>query len=90
MRRPRVEDSIGIAILTVELPLNWKLSKLKGLLGLIPHRNKKYNHKLRSVLSRTAIAIYLNKKRYKRMLKVLKGIPENLPYRKVARILEVK
>lgn len=61
------EGSIGIAILAVELPLNWKLSKLRGLLGLIPHRNKKYNHKLRSVLTRTAIAIYLNKKRYKRM-----------------------
>lgn len=57
-----VEDSVSIAILTVELPLNWKLNELKGLLGLITHRNKKYSHKLRSVLSRTTIAIYLNKK----------------------------
>ena len=41
-----VKDSVEVAILVARLPLNWKLSRLYGLLGLIPCRSKSYNHKL--------------------------------------------
>ena len=43
-------DSVEIAILVARLPLNWKLSRLYGLLGLTPYKNKNYNHKLRTPL----------------------------------------
>jgi len=45
-----VRDSVEIAILVTRLPLNWKLGRLYGLLGLTPHKNKNYNHKLRTHL----------------------------------------
>jgi hypothetical protein len=55
-----VRDSVEVAILVAKLPLNWKLRRLKGLLGLTPHRNKNYNHKLRAHLSWLATNIYIN------------------------------
>jgi hypothetical protein len=45
-----VKDSVDVAILVARLPLNWKLRRLKGLLGLTPHRSKSYDHKLRAPL----------------------------------------
>ena len=35
-----LKDSVEIAISVVRLPLNWKFSRLKDLLGLTPHKNK--------------------------------------------------
>jgi hypothetical protein len=49
-----VRDSVEAAILVARLPLNRKLSRLKGLLGLTPHKNKNYNHRLRGHLSKLA------------------------------------
>jgi hypothetical protein len=59
-----VRDSVEIAILVTRLPLNWKLGRLYGLLGLTPHKNKNYNHKLRTHISRLATSIYLHNKRH--------------------------
>jgi len=59
-----VRDSVEVAILVARLPLNWKLRRLKGLLGLTPHRNKNYNHRLRNHLSRLAATIYINNGHY--------------------------
>jgi hypothetical protein len=36
-----LKDSVEVAILVARLPLNWRLRRLKGLLGLTPHRSKK-------------------------------------------------
>ena len=59
-----LKDGVEVAILVVRLPLNWKLSRLKGLLGLTPYKNKNYNHKLRTHLTRLAATIYVSNKRY--------------------------
>jgi hypothetical protein len=58
-----VRDSVEVAILVARLPLNRKLSRLKGLLGLTPHKNKNYNHRLRGHLSSLAAIIYINNRR---------------------------
>jgi hypothetical protein len=55
-----LKDSVEVTILVAKLPLNWKLRRLKGLLGLTPHRNKSYDHKLRAHLSWLATNIYIN------------------------------
>jgi len=36
----KLKDSVEVAISVVRLPLNWKLSRLRGLLGLTPHKGK--------------------------------------------------
>jgi len=59
-----VRDSVEAAILVARLPLNWKLGRLKGLLGLTPHKNKNYNHRLRGHLSKLATTIYINNRRH--------------------------
>ncbi|MCF3653195.1 MAG: hypothetical protein L2C94_003405 [Aigarchaeota archaeon] len=86
-----IENSVHVAILIVKLPLNWKLAKLKGLLGLTPHskKHKKYNHKLRANLSNIAANIYLNYKRLKTKPEILQGL-ENLPMRKTIFRLEIR
>ncbi len=58
-----VKDSVEVAILVAMLPLNWKLRRLKGLLGLTPDKDKNYNHRLRGHLSSLAAAIYINNRR---------------------------
>jgi hypothetical protein len=58
-----LKHSVEVAILVARLPLNWKLRRLKGLLGLTPYRSKKYNHKLRKHLSNLAATTYVNNKR---------------------------
>jgi len=80
--------SVDVAILVVRLPLNRKLSRLKGLLGLVPHKSKNYHHKLRTHLTRVAATIYLHSKRFnKTELKILENI-EGLPYRKALYMLQ--
>jgi len=69
-----VRDSVEVAILVARLPLNWKLSRLKGLLGLTPHKNKNYNHRLRGHLSKLATTIYINNKLYGTSAKLFEGI----------------
>jgi len=69
-----VRDSVEAAILVARLPLNWKLSRLKGLLGLTPHKNKNYNHRLRGHLSKLATTIYINNKLYGTSAKLFEGI----------------
>jgi len=69
-----VRDSVEVAILVARLPLNWKLRRLKGLLGLTPHKNKNYNHKLREHLSKLATTIYINNKLYGTGAKLFEGI----------------
>jgi hypothetical protein len=40
-----INDSVELAILTVELPLHLPITNLKGLLGYTPDKNKgRYNH----------------------------------------------
>jgi hypothetical protein len=55
-----LKDSVETAILVARLPLNWKLRRLKGLLGLTPHKSKNYHHRLRGHLSKLAATIYIN------------------------------
>jgi hypothetical protein len=38
-----IRNSIDVAILVTKLPLNWKLNRLKGLLGLVPHKSRNYH-----------------------------------------------
>ena len=60
-----IRDSVEAAILVAKLPLSWKLSRLKGLLGLTPDKDKKnYNHRLRGHLSKLAVVIYINNRRH--------------------------
>ena len=59
-----LKDSVEVAILVARLPLNWKLSRLKGLLGLTPCGNRSYNHKLRRHLANLAVTIYLNNRQH--------------------------
>jgi len=59
-----VRDSVEAAILVARLPLNRKFGRLKGLLGLTPHKNKNYNHRLRGHLSKLATTIYINNRRH--------------------------
>jgi len=78
-----LKDSVEIAISVVRLPLNWKFSRLKDLLGLTPHKNKNknnYNHKLRTHLTRLATTIYISNKRYGTGTKLFENIsrgPQN-------------
>ena len=91
-----LRDSVEVAILVARLPLNWKLSRLKGLLGLTPHKNKNknnYNHKLRTHLTRLAATIYVNNKRYGTGVKLFENIscgPQNkVLYALQLRILKI-
>ena len=84
-----VRDSVEVAILVTRLPLNWKLSRLYGLLGLTPHKNKNYNHKLRTHLSKLATSVYLNNKRYGIGADLLKDL-ENLPPKKAIYKLQLR
>jgi hypothetical protein len=84
-----VRDSVEVAILVARLPLNWKLSRLYGLLGLTPHKNKSYDHKLRAHLSRLATNIYLNNKRCRIGADLLKGL-DGLPPKKAIYKLQLR
>ena len=59
-----VRKSTELAILVIELPLYLPLVKLKGLLGLIPGKNKgRYHHKLRGHIAALAVNLYTHAKR---------------------------
>jgi hypothetical protein len=86
-----LKNSVEIAILMARLPLNWKLSRLKGLLGLTPCRSKSYNHKLRAHLAKGAASIYLNNKQHNRRIgsKILED-KEGLSLGRTLYILQLK
>jgi hypothetical protein len=85
-----IKDSVDVAILIVRLPLNWKLRRLKGLLGLTPHKCKSYHHRLRANISKIAAIIYLNNKRLnKTTSKAYKDIT-GLPCLKAIYMLEIR
>jgi hypothetical protein len=69
-----VGDSVKVAILVARLPLNWKLRRLKGLLGLTLYKSKNYHHRLRGHLSSLAATIYLNNRLYGTSAKLFEGI----------------
>ncbi len=81
-----LQDSVEVAILTIELPLHYPSKTLKKIVGLTPNKNNgRYNHCLREHLSRLAFNIYLNIKRWKDRWMVpeeFSKIVEELPPRK--------
>ena len=81
-----LNDSVGVAILTVELPLHLPLNTLKRFVGLTPnHNNHRYNHRIRNHLSLLATNIYVNAKRWKNKWEVLEEFREiinSLPQKK--------
>ena len=86
-----VKDSVEVAILVARLPLNWRLSRLKGLLGLIPRKNKNhdYHHRLRTHLARFAAMIYVNNKRHGICARLFKGI-NRVPRDKALHALQLR
>ena len=86
-----VRDSVEVAILVARLPLNWRLSRLKGLLGLIPRKNKNhdYHHRLRTHLARFAAMIYVNNKRHGICARLFKGI-NRVPRDKALHALQLR
>jgi len=51
----RFNDSVEVAILTIELPLHLPLNILKKIVGLTPNRNNgRYDHRIRRHLSQLA------------------------------------
>ncbi|MCF3653352.1 MAG: hypothetical protein L2C94_004230 [Aigarchaeota archaeon] len=81
------------AILVARLPLNWKLSRLYGLLGLTPHKNKNHHRGLRAHLLRLAMNVYLNNKRLginAELLRDLEGLsPKKAVYKLQLRIVRI-
>jgi len=81
-----LNDSVEVAILTVELPLHLPLNTLKRFVGLTPnHNNHRYNHRIRNHLSLLATNIYVNAKRWKNKWEVLEEFREiinSLPQKK--------
>jgi len=84
-----LKESFEVATLVVKLPLNWRLHRLKGLLGLTPYKSKNYNHRLRAHLSSLATSIYLNSRQYGVSTELLKDL-EGLPPRAAICKLELK
>jgi len=89
-RMLRVKDSVELAILTMELPLHLPITRLKGLLGYTPDKNKgRYNHKLRNYITRFAINLYMNTKRHVNVLDKVVEIVDRLPKEKAIYRLEL-
>ncbi|MCF3652813.1 MAG: hypothetical protein L2C94_001345 [Aigarchaeota archaeon] len=88
-----VRDSVEVAILVARLPLNWKLRRLKGLLGPTPHKSKNYHHRLRRHLSNLATAIYIHNKRHGIGAKLFENMNhmsrDNIIYALQLRILKI-
>jgi hypothetical protein len=93
-----LNDSVEVAILTIELPLHLPLNILKKVAGLTPNRNNgRYNHSIRMHLSQLATNIYFNAKRWRGRWEVpeeFREIVDSLPrekaiYRLQSRILKM-
>jgi len=85
-----VKDSVELAILTMELPLHLPITRLKGLLGYTPDKNKgRYNHNLRGHISRFAVILYVNTKKHMNVLEKAVEIVEHLPREKAIYRLEL-
>ena len=83
-----LKKSVEVAILVARLPLNWKLSRLKGLLGFTPRKDIGYSHGLRANLSKLAASLYFSVRR-KSSLKLFEGMDE-LPLNKALYILQLR
>jgi len=85
-----VKDSVELATLTVELPLHLPVTRLKGLLGYTPDKNKgRYNHELRSHITRFAVNLYVNTKKRMNVLDRTVEIVDHLPKKKAIYKLEL-
>jgi len=85
-----VKDSVELAILTVELPLHLPITRLKGLLGYTPDKNKgRYDHKLRGHITNFAVSLYMNTKRHVNVLDNVVEIVDRLPMEKAIYKLEL-
>jgi len=75
-----LKDSVELAILTVELPLHLPITRLKGLLGFTPNKNKgRYAHKLRKHIIDLAANLYLNAKKSVYVLDTVAEMVDRLP-----------
>ena len=73
-------NSTELAILVIELPLHLPLVRLRGLLGMIPGRNRgKYDHRLRSHIASFAATLYMNAKRRLNVSDMVVDIVNRLP-----------
>jgi len=78
-----VEDSVELAILTVELPLHLPITRLKGLLGFTPNKNEgRYDHRLRKHAAALSANLYINAKRHANVLNNIAEIVDRLPKEK--------
>ena len=83
-------DSIGLAILTAKLPLYLPLKRLKGILGLIPNRNRgRYDHELRRCIADFAIALYIDARKNASVLNEIAEIDNRLPKNQAVYELEL-
>ena len=85
-----VKDSVELAILTVELPLHLHVTRLKGLLGYTPDKNKgRYDHRLRKHIVALAVNLYLNTRKNANVLDTVVEIVTHLPKEKAVYKLEL-
>ena len=89
-RMLNVKDSVELAILTIELPLHLPITRLKGLLGYTPDKNKgHYYHKLRRHITKFAVNLYMNTKRHVNVLDKVAEVVNSLSREKAIYRLEL-
>jgi len=72
-----VRDSVELAILTMELPLDLPLTRLKGLLGFTPDKNKgRYDHRLRRHVVALAVNLYMSAKKHVNVAEIVSRLPK--------------
>ncbi len=85
-----VENSVELAILTVELPLYLPITRLKGLLGYTPDKNEgRYDRRLRNHITRFPVNLYVNTKKRVNVLDKTVEIVNNLLKEKAIYRLEL-
>jgi hypothetical protein len=77
-----IKKSAELAVLVIELPLYLPLVRLKGLLGLVPDRNRgRYNRRLRGHITAFAASLYLCVKKGASVSNEVAEIVNRLPKR---------
>ena len=85
-----IKNSAELAILVIELPLHLPLVRLKGMLGLVPSRNKgRYNHRLRRHIARLATSLYKNVKKNIKFSDEIVEVSNHLPKKQAIFRLEL-
>jgi len=87
-----VKNSVELAILTLELPLHLSITRLKGLLGFTPDKNKgRYIHRLRKHIAALATNLYINAKKNinisDKVVEVANHLPKELAIYKIQLII---